>query len=395
MGPYAADPPTTGGRGDHSSEGPEHRRDLASTRHPGPARSGAPVHARVPALLGAGVLALALLLTVVVAVAGDHVDFDVYVRAGERWLGGLDPYAVRPELPFTYPPVAVPLSALLSLAPAVGLAVLSLLTLLTAGGGAAAAAPATPTTRTTQTTRTTRGATVGVSLLAVAAAVVSEPVLRGLSLGQVNGLVVGLVLLDLLVVPPRWRGWLTGIAAGTKLTPLSSSSSPPSVGSGPPSRASSEGSWRRWPSACSPSPPVHGSTGVVSSRTPTGSAVSPSSTTRACAASPSGSRRSTRRCGGCSRARLVGVLGAVALHRRAGRPVIEGLVVAGLDRAARLAHLVVAPLAAAPGRGPALRTGAPPVGRRRAPCSSASRPRTGTCGPQTCRHRCPSSWTTR
>lgn len=49
----------------------------------------------------------------------------------------------------------------------------------------------------------------------------SYPVFTGLFLGQVSLLVTLLVLLDALdVVPPRWRGVLTGVAAALKLTPL-------------------------------------------------------------------------------------------------------------------------------------------------------------------------------
>jgi alpha-1,2-mannosyltransferase len=48
---------------------------------------------------------------------------------------------------------------------------------------------------------------------------VLEPVQRTLLFGQVNLLLMALVLVDAFVVPVRWRGWLTGVAAGTKLTP--------------------------------------------------------------------------------------------------------------------------------------------------------------------------------
>lgn len=50
-------------------------------------------------------------------------------------------------------------------------------------------------------------------------AVLTLPVLRTLQLGQVNLLVFALVLIDVLVLPPRWRGVLLGVAAGLKLTP--------------------------------------------------------------------------------------------------------------------------------------------------------------------------------
>ena len=49
----------------------------------------------------------------------------------------------------------------------------------------------------------------------------SYPVFTGLFLGQVSLLVTLLVFLDVLgVVPARWRGVLTGVAAALKLTPL-------------------------------------------------------------------------------------------------------------------------------------------------------------------------------
>lgn len=140
-----------------------------------------------------------------VALWGNHIDFDVYVRAGVRLLHGQDPYAPRAELPFTYPPVAVILGALMSVAQPIALGVLALLTVVS----------------TSLATVASWGAASGpIALLLVAGGVACEPVLRSLHLGQANGLVVGLVLIDLLIVPRRWRGWLTGLAAGIKLTPL-------------------------------------------------------------------------------------------------------------------------------------------------------------------------------
>ncbi|MDN5789797.1 MAG: glycosyltransferase 87 family protein [Micrococcales bacterium] len=140
-----------------------------------------------------------------VAIRGNHIDFEVYVRAGARLLDGRDPYAARAELPFTYPPFAAILGALMSLAQPIALAMLALLTVVS----------------TSFATVASWGTASGpVALLLVAGGIASEPVLRSLHLGQVNGLVVGLVVVDLLIVPTRWRGWLTGLAAGIKLTPL-------------------------------------------------------------------------------------------------------------------------------------------------------------------------------
>jgi alpha-1,2-mannosyltransferase len=46
-----------------------------------------------------------------------------------------------------------------------------------------------------------------------------EPVQRTLVLGQINLILAMAVLVDVFVLPPRWKGVLIGIAAGIKLTP--------------------------------------------------------------------------------------------------------------------------------------------------------------------------------
>lgn len=56
---------------------------------------------------------------------------------------------------------------------------------------------------------------VGLGVLGVLA----EPVLRTVQQGQINLLLAALVVLDLLVVPRRFRGVLIGLAAGIKLVP--------------------------------------------------------------------------------------------------------------------------------------------------------------------------------
>jgi hypothetical protein len=189
----------------------------------------------VARLLGPALLVAAGVAAVGAATSGGHVDLEVYRRAGERWLLGQDPYASRPELPFTYPPFAAALASLVAAAPLPMLFVLGVTTVGAAAWGAAAAARSGdegPSDRAGQSgaVRTSDGATrpgalgrsarPGLLPFAAALAVASEPVLRSLHLGQVNGVVVGLVLVDLLVLPPGRRGWLTGLAAGLKLTPL-------------------------------------------------------------------------------------------------------------------------------------------------------------------------------
>ena len=49
---------------------------------------------------------------------------------------------------------------------------------------------------------------------------VTEPFWSTLLFGQVNVLIMLAVVIDVLWMPPRWRGLLTGLVAGIKLTPL-------------------------------------------------------------------------------------------------------------------------------------------------------------------------------
>lgn len=50
--------------------------------------------------------------------------------------------------------------------------------------------------------------------------IVVEPVRTNLDYGQINTLLLALVVVDLLVVPREHRGWLIGLAAAIKVTPL-------------------------------------------------------------------------------------------------------------------------------------------------------------------------------
>lgn len=58
----------------------------------------------------------------------------------------------------------------------------------------------------------------GVGFLVVAGGA-TEPFFRTSVLGQVNMLLMALVVVDTLVIPPKWRGWLVGLAAGIKIIP--------------------------------------------------------------------------------------------------------------------------------------------------------------------------------
>jgi Protein of unknown function (DUF2029). len=148
-------------------------------------------------------------------------DFQVYRDAVAFWLSGGDLYEyvmVAPEglrLPFTYPPFAaivmvpstwLPLtwgwlvSIVIQLACLLGLSwVLARRTGALTGLGRPEAA-----------------AVAAAGWLGLA---VSGPSLHGISLGQVSLILIAVVVADVLLVPPRWRGLLTGVAAAIKLTP--------------------------------------------------------------------------------------------------------------------------------------------------------------------------------
>lgn len=143
------------------------------------------------------------------------VDLEVY-RAGARaLLHGRDLYGVHVgHLPFTYPPFAAlsfaPVALLGPVGARVAMTAASTLALVVCLGLAVRAARPTWTARVRWTA----------ALLASTAALLADPVYWTLSFGQVNLLLMALVLVDLLadraVLP---RGVLVGLATAVKLTP--------------------------------------------------------------------------------------------------------------------------------------------------------------------------------
>jgi len=84
-------------------------------------------------------------------------------------------------------------------------------------GGTGAAGTASGTVAGQRTSR------IGATLLGAAAGLVTEPVFRTFYLGQINLLLLVLILADLILPGPRWRwfkGAGIGLAAGIKLVPL-------------------------------------------------------------------------------------------------------------------------------------------------------------------------------
>ncbi|GAB7045460.1 glycosyltransferase 87 family protein [Catenuloplanes indicus] len=119
-------------------------------------------------------------------------DLAVYRAAGEAVLAGLSPYEVDLHgYRFVYTPFAAVL--------------LTPLALLVPGAAYWA---------------WTTAAAAGLARYTTAGALLLSPVAATLLLGNVNLLLMAMVLADLLLVRGRARGVLTGLAAGIKLTPL-------------------------------------------------------------------------------------------------------------------------------------------------------------------------------
>ncbi|MEO5662115.1 MAG: glycosyltransferase 87 family protein [Nocardioides sp.] len=136
---------------------------------------------------------------------GGLLDLSVYRAGSQRLLDGASIYA-QPygDLPFTYPPFAalvmVPLAVLPTVLAELALPLLSACALVFVWHRCGVA-------------------TRWVLLVAPASALL-EPVWMTQHFGQINLLLLALVLGDLVGPSSRWRGVLAGVAAGIKLTPL-------------------------------------------------------------------------------------------------------------------------------------------------------------------------------
>lgn len=143
-------------------------------------------------------------------------DLKIYIAAEKWWLGGHDLYGyaqpdeLQGSLSFTYPPFAALLLAPLGLLPApAGYALMTLGTL----------ACVALTTWWLTARFPIHWYAFGIALPLV---LVIEPIRTTLSFGQINMLLVALILADLLVALPKARKWAgvgIGLAAAIKLTP--------------------------------------------------------------------------------------------------------------------------------------------------------------------------------
>ena len=147
------------------------------------------------------------------ALRGGFTDLFVYRYGGRAVVEGLSLYGSDDPvtgLPFTYPPFAAVL--MVPLAPLPGWVTAAVWTALSA----AALAVAVVAVRR----ELGRPAPGWLVALLAGGALALEPVWQNTTFGQVNLLLMAVVLVDLLGPARRWSGVLVGVAAGVKLTPL-------------------------------------------------------------------------------------------------------------------------------------------------------------------------------
>ncbi len=193
----------------------------------GPSRTLPPVKSRAipgPLLVGAAVsavvaVAMAVWMTVMAgfpAAVLVSVDVEVYRAGGRAVLHGLPlygPTAPGSKLPFTYAPFAAVVFAPLAWLPASLTAAVGALTNLASAGLVIAGSMTVLGYR-----RDRRLALF--TVLAILGCYLLQPLSQTFWLGQINLILMAVVLADLLWSDDRWRGVGVGIAAAIKLTPL-------------------------------------------------------------------------------------------------------------------------------------------------------------------------------
>lgn len=191
------------------------------------------LHTRLPRVRRRAVAAGAFLALVYVVLCATHqlgltsyrIDLDVYRIGGSAWWAGGDLYGHLPVttaglgLPFTYPPIAAVLFSPLAAVPFwVASLAMTLASLAALAVVLRLVVESTGTQRLPWVARQLSGSRLVVALLVIA--VPLEPIRETLGFGQVNLLLLGLVVADCLVDRPWWpRGALVGLAAAVKLTP--------------------------------------------------------------------------------------------------------------------------------------------------------------------------------
>ncbi|WP_178360048.1 glycosyltransferase 87 family protein [Mycolicibacterium hippocampi] len=160
-----------------------------------------------------------------------RIDVDVYRMGGQAWLDGRPLYADGAmfqtqgdlELPFTYPPLAAALFspfALLTLNGAsMAITAITLLLLLVSTVILLTRLDVWPTTRITGESALARRCWLAAAIVAPAV-IYLEPIRSNLEFGQINVVLMALVIADCVPRRTPWpRGLLLGVAIALKLTP--------------------------------------------------------------------------------------------------------------------------------------------------------------------------------
>ncbi|MEV8373817.1 glycosyltransferase 87 family protein [Kribbella sp. NPDC056861] len=145
-------------------------------------------------------------------------DLRVYFAAAKGFVDGEDIYTIHHQYPgmglgFTYPPFAAMIMAPLAIGEQFArllITLLSAVSLLVVGW----------VTMRAVRPQWSRDRALGAGLACAAAGLVLEPVSSTFGMGQINLVLLALLLVDLLGhTPRRFRGVLIGVATGIKLTP--------------------------------------------------------------------------------------------------------------------------------------------------------------------------------
>lgn len=148
-----------------------------------------------------------------------RIDIDVYRLGGRAFLDGAHLYGQLPDtavganLPFTYPPIAAALFSLFAIMPLRAASTLVTMLSIVALGWVLALV-----LRDVMRRRLAEAAWLALPALALISWL--GPMRENIEFGQINVLLMALVLTDVLAGEgKRWRGVLTGLAVAIKLTP--------------------------------------------------------------------------------------------------------------------------------------------------------------------------------
>lgn len=174
----------------------------------------------LPVKIALSVLLVLSVLPKIFNTRGFHynLDLDVYRVGAQRVLDGQELYSGHfhiigdTYLPFTYPPISALLFTPLAVMPYNLAAVLLVCATVTVTWWVLAHT-------VHAAARLDRASAGWVAVILTAVLIHLSPIHTTLAYGQINVLLMGMVFVDALVVPRRYRGLLTGAAVAIKLTP--------------------------------------------------------------------------------------------------------------------------------------------------------------------------------